>query len=198
MADQKTTINLKSLEQSMKTAVQPQITKIKKEEEEELWISGEELYTEGSSDEEEYKTQSRSRRKVNSNQSSRASSANVSVERRGHSPASTEIKTKSDNSTDISKDGMREDQTTHKNALQSVKTSASVEKLYLSVMKHQQAQHISLTDSSDTSSTKNTVSSDRFAEEEQSENTEISWKANRGSFVLPNSSNNTKEEADNC
>ncbi|XP_003427948.1 uncharacterized protein LOC116738458 [Nasonia vitripennis] len=37
----------------------PQITKLKKEEEEETWISGEELYTEGSSDEENFRCKSR-------------------------------------------------------------------------------------------------------------------------------------------
>ncbi|XP_076656932.1 uncharacterized protein LOC143361437 isoform X2 [Halictus rubicundus] len=70
------TTNMTSQEQLMKAAVQSQLARIiKEEEEEELWISGEELYTEGSSDEEECTTQSTIRRKTNSNQSSHVTSA---------------------------------------------------------------------------------------------------------------------------
>ena len=190
MANQKTSTNLKLQEQSVKTAVQSQLARIKKEEEEELWISGEELYTEGSSDEEEYKAQARSRRKVNSNQSSRASSANPSVERRGHSPA--EPKAKSDHSTDIAKDTIIQSQTVSKNV--SDKISLSFEKSAYSLSIDSQR----TSDMSASSVTRDLNCSDFSIGEDQEENSEISWKANRGSFVLPNSSNSAKREADKC
>lgn len=57
-----------------KPAIQSQLARLKREEEEELWISGEELCTEGSSDEEDNKTPSRTYR-TNKNQDSRNSSA---------------------------------------------------------------------------------------------------------------------------
>lgn len=184
----KTTTNLKSQEQSVKTAVQLQLARIKKEEEEELWISGEELYTEGSSDEEEYKSQSRSRRKINSNQSSRVSLTNPNDESQCNSTVSTEIKSKLDNSTNIPKDKITKNQTVNKTTSEFDKTSTTFEKLAVS----------SSAESSATCTIKDTKSSDFFAEEKQEENTEISWKAKRGSFVLPNSSNNTKEESNKC
>lgn len=153
------------------------------------------MYTEGSSDEEEYKTQSRSRRKVNSNQSSCASSANASVERRGRSPAPAETKTESEHSMNIAKDGTTENQIISKNAIKSVKISTSSEKLHSSILKSQQ-KHIFITDSFDALATKDANSSDFSAEEDQIENTEISWKVNKGTFVFPNSSNT--KEADKC
>ncbi|XP_014602520.1 PREDICTED: uncharacterized protein LOC106786043 [Polistes canadensis] len=53
-----------------KPAIQSQLARLKREEEEELWISGEELCTEGSSDEEDSKTCSRSSYRTNRNHDS--------------------------------------------------------------------------------------------------------------------------------
>ncbi|XP_076666219.1 uncharacterized protein LOC143367862 isoform X2 [Andrena cerasifolii] len=191
MANQNTSTNLKLQEQSVRTAVQSQLARIKKEEEEELWISGEELYTEGSSDEEDYKAQTRSRRKVNSNQSPSASPANPGVERRGHSPA--EAKAKSDHSTDIAKDTIIQSQTASKNV--SGKISLWFEKSFENSLSIDSQRTLDVAASS---VTRDLNSSDFSVEEDQVENSEISWKANRGSFVLPNSSNSAKREADKC
>ncbi|XP_017793710.1 PREDICTED: uncharacterized protein LOC108575432 [Habropoda laboriosa] len=187
----KTTSNPKSQEQSMKIAVQSQLAKIKKEEEEELWISGEELYTEGSSDEEEYKTQSRSRRKVNSNQPSRTFIANPSAERRGYSPTSAEIKMKSIRS----KDSINENQSLPKNAskhdkmpFNNLSRSSSIES--------QRTERLSAMESSTYSMTKD--SSEFSTVDDQMENTEISWKAKRGTLLLPNSSNDDKKDMNKC
>ncbi|CAK9813376.1 hypothetical protein ANTQUA_LOCUS7602 [Anthophora quadrimaculata] len=185
------TSNSKSQEQSMKIAVQSQLAKIKKEEEEELWISGEELYTEGSSDEEEYKTQSRSRRKVNNNQPSRTFSANPSGERRGYSPCSAENRAKSIRS----KDTMNETQSPHRNT--SLFDQISSNNLSRSSsMVSQKTDCFSTVESSVYSMTKD--SSDYSIEDDQTENTEISWKAKRGTLPLPNSSNDEKKETNKC
>ncbi|KAL2724073.1 hypothetical protein V1478_008586 [Vespula squamosa] len=58
-----------------KPAIQSQLARLKREEEEELWISGEELCTEGSSDEEDSKTCSRSFCRTNKNHDPRNSTA---------------------------------------------------------------------------------------------------------------------------
>lgn len=126
----------------MKAAVQSQLARIiKEEEEEELWISGEELYTEGSSDEEECTTQSTMRRKTNSHQSSHVTSA--------------EIKGKTTCSTGIAKSNTTEGQT------------AKVPKTQT-----------------------NTQTTNSSTEWDEIDDTKISWKTKRGTFVLPSSSNN--------
>ncbi|XP_078034551.1 uncharacterized protein LOC144468739 [Augochlora pura] len=136
------TTNMTSQEQLMKATVQSQLARIKKEvglsfpsklaqkhtcasclmdviylkeEEEELWISGEELYTEGSSDEEECTTQSTMRRKTNSNQSSHVSSTD------GHS---TETKAKTC-STSVSKSNNNTEGQTQKVPKTQTKTQAT-------------------------------------------------------------------------
>ncbi|KAI4501500.1 hypothetical protein M0802_003377 [Mischocyttarus mexicanus] len=58
-----------------KPAIQSQLARLKREEEEELWISGEELCTEGSSDEEDSKACSRLSYRTNRNHDSRNSSS---------------------------------------------------------------------------------------------------------------------------
>ncbi|XP_043255433.1 uncharacterized protein LOC122399098 isoform X2 [Colletes gigas] len=193
----KTTTNLKSQEQPMKTAVQLQLARIKIEEEEELWISGEELYTEGSSDEEEYK-QLKSRRKINNNKSSRASPVNPNVERRSCSPFSTETKTSLDHSANGPMDSITKKQTVPNTSSTFDKTTSTFEKLLDSSVESQQIQHFSTTESPATCIMKDTNTSDFFIEENQVDNTEISWKAKKGTFVLPNSSNNAKEESNKC
>ncbi|XP_068982425.1 uncharacterized protein [Bombus flavifrons] len=173
---EKVTKNQKLHEQSMKTAVQSQLAKIKKEEEEELWISGEELYTEGSSDEEEYEAQLRSRRKINSNQSSRASSANPSVERRGHSPVPSEIKSKSDHSMGAHKDNITENQFMLKFISQYDKTS-SKDSSRTPPIESPRSDRLPTTETSMSSVTKDF--SELSTTEDQIENMEISWKANK-------------------
>ncbi|KAK9299731.1 hypothetical protein QLX08_007357 [Tetragonisca angustula] len=175
---EKETSNRKLQEQSMKTVLQSQLAKIKKEEEEELWISGEELYTEGSSDEEEYKIQSRSRRKVNNNISSRTSSINSSVERRGHSPVSIETKSKLNYSADALKGDIIENQFVLKTVLQCDETLKDSSRT--SSMESPRSDHLLTTELS-TSSITNDFS-DLSTVEDQIENTEISWKANKESF----------------
>ncbi|XP_050487546.1 myb-like protein V isoform X2 [Bombus huntii] len=172
---EKVTKNQKLHEQSMKTAVQSQLAKIKKEEEEELWISGEELYTEGSSDEEEYEAQLRSRRKINSNQSSRASSANPSVERRGHSPVPSEIKSKSDHSMGARMD-ITENQFMLKFVSQYDKTS-SKDSSRTPPIESPRSDRLPTTETSMSSVTKDF--SELSTTEDQIENMEISWKANK-------------------
>ncbi|XP_076638602.1 uncharacterized protein LOC143350375 [Colletes latitarsis] len=188
----KTTTNLKSQEQPMKTAVQLQLARIKIEEEEELWISEEELYTEGSSDEEEYK-QLKSRRKINNNKSSRVPSVDPNVERRSCSPFSTETKSSLDHSANGPMDSITKKQTVLNTSSTFDKTTASFEKLVdSSSVESQQMQHLSTTESPATCIMKDTNTSDFFIEENQVDNTEISWKAKKGTCVLPNSSNNAK------
>ncbi|XP_043582784.1 myb-like protein V isoform X1 [Bombus pyrosoma] len=177
---EKVTKNQKLHEQSMKTAIQSQLSKIKKEEEEELWISGEELYTEGSSDEEEYEAQLRSRHKINSNQSSRTSSANPSVERRGHSPVPCEIKSKSDNSMGARKDNITENQFMLKFVSQYDKTS-SKDSSRTPSMESPRSDRLPTTETSMSSVTKDF--SELSTTEDRIENMEISWKANKGKFI---------------
>ncbi|KAK1117260.1 hypothetical protein K0M31_016811 [Melipona bicolor] len=191
---EKETSNPKLQEQSMKTVLQSQFAKIKKEEEEELWISGEELYTEGSSDEEECKIQSRSRRKVNSNISSRTSSVNSSVERRGHSPVSTETKSKLNYSTDALTGSIIENQFVLKTVLQCdeiLKDSSRT-----SSMESPRSDHLPTTELSVSLITNDF--SDLLTVEDQIENTEISWKANKGTFMLPSSSDDVEKETNKC
>ncbi|XP_054011613.1 uncharacterized protein LOC128894146 [Hylaeus anthracinus] len=196
----KTTTNLKSQEQSARTAVQSQLARIKIQEEEELWISGEELYTEGSSDEEDYKTKSRSRRKINSNQSSRASSANHSLERRrSRSPLSSESKTRLIHSADSSINSITKKQTVSKTTSKFDKPSASFEQLAgPSSAESHEVQRFSIPQSSDVCIAKDDNFSDLYTEDDEVENTEISWKAKRGSFVLHDTSNAAKEESNKC
>ncbi|XP_060826610.1 myb-like protein V [Bombus pascuorum] len=173
---EKVTKNQKLHEQSMKTAVQSQLAKIKKEEEEELWISGEELYTEGSSDEEEYEAQLRSRRKINSDQSSRTSSANPSVELRGHSPVPSEIKSKSDYFMGARKDNITENQLMLKFVSQYDKTS-SKDSSRTPPIESPRSDRLPTTETSMSSITKDF--SELSTTEDQIENMEISWKANK-------------------
>ncbi|XP_017757530.1 PREDICTED: uncharacterized protein LOC108548907 isoform X1 [Eufriesea mexicana] len=191
----KTTSNPKLQGQSVKIPVQSQLTKIKKEEEEELWISGEELYTEGSSDEEECKMQLRSRRKINSIQSSRTSTANHSVDQRGHLPVSAETRTKSDYSVGTFKDSINEKQFVLKSVTQYDNTSSKTLSRSPS-MEFVTTDRLSTMESSVSSMTKDF--SDFSTEEDQIENTEISWKAKRGTVMLPNSSDDIKGETNKC
>ncbi|XP_043526283.1 uncharacterized protein LOC122537288 [Frieseomelitta varia] len=191
---EKETSNPKLQEQSMKTVLQSQLAKIKKEEEEELWISGEELYTEGSSDEEECKIQSRSRRKVNNNISSRTSSVNSSVERQGYSPVSIETKSKLNYSADALKGNIIENQFVLKTVLQCDKTLKDSSRT--SSMESPRSDHLPTTELSISSITNDF--SDLSTVEDQIENTEISWKANKGTFVLPSSSDDVEKETNKC
>ncbi|XP_076302403.1 uncharacterized protein LOC143220679 [Lasioglossum baleicum] len=170
----KTTSNPKLQEQLTKTALQSQLAKIKKEEEE-LWISGEELYTEGSSDEEECKIQLRSRRKINSIQSSRTSTSNHCVNQRSHLPL-VETRPKSDcYSVGTFKDSINE-----KSVLKTVTQydNTSFKTLNRSPsMELVTTDRLSTVESPVTSMTKDF--SDFSTEEHQIENTEISWKPER-------------------
>ncbi|CAD1468087.1 unnamed protein product, partial [Heterotrigona itama] len=148
-------------------------------EEEELWISGEELYTEGSSDEEECKMQSRSRRKVNNNISSRTSLVNSSVERRGNSLVSIETESKQNYSADALEDNTIENQFLLNSVLQCDETLEDLSRT--SSMESPRSDHLLLTmELSMSSITKDC--SDLSTVEDQIENTEISWKANKESF----------------
>lgn len=160
------------------------------QEEEELWISGEELYTEGSSDEEECKIQSRSRHKVYNNLSSRTSLVNSSVERRGHSPVSIETKSKLNYSADALKGNIIENQFVLKTVLQC--DEALKDSSRTSSMESPRSDHPPTTELSISSITNDF--SDFSTAEDQIENTEISWKANKGTFVLPSSSDDVEKE----
>lgn len=149
------------------------------------------MYTEGSSDEEDYKAQSRSRRKVNSNQSTRTSSTNRSIERRSLPSISTGIKAKSDHSIDE----ISEQTLVLKNVLTFDEQSFKYFDRSSSIRSHS-TERLPTVKSSTTSITRD--SSDFLTEDDQIENREISWKAKRGTFVLPNSSNDTKEELSKC
>ena len=152
------------------------------------------MYTEGSSDEEEYKIQSRSRRKVNNNISSRTSSINSSVERRGHSPVSIETKSKLNYSADALKGDIIENQFVLKTVLQCDETLKDSSRT--SSMESPRSDHLLTTELS-TSSITNDFS-DLSTVEDQIENTEISWKANKGTFVLPSSSDDVEKETNKC
>ncbi|CAL7951065.1 unnamed protein product [Xylocopa violacea] len=191
----KTTSNPKSQEQPMKTVIQSQLARIKKEEEEELWISGEELYTEGSSDEEDCKTQSRSHHKINSNQSLSISSVSHGIERRNPSPVFDATKIKSDQSINTSKDSITGNQSASKCASKYDETS--YENLNRSLtMEPPRTDPLPIVGSSASSIAKD--SSDFSVEEEQTENITFSWKAKKGTFMLPNRSNDTTEETNKC
>lgn len=152
------------------------------------------MYTEGSSDEEECKMQSRSRRKVNSNISSRTSSVNSSVERRSHSPVSIETKLKLNYSADALKDDIIENQFVLKTVLQCDRTLEDLSRT--SSMESPRSDQLPTMELSMSSITKDL--SDLSTVEDQIENTEISWKANKGTFVLPNSSDDIEKEANKC
>nr|XP_031831276.1 uncharacterized protein LOC116426448 isoform X2 [Nomia melanderi] len=157
--------NMTSQEQAMKAAVQSQLARIKKEEEEEeLWISGEELYTEGSSDEEECTTQSTLRRKVNSNQSSHISSTDTH---------STETKVKV-SSTSVPKSNNTEGHTPKvpKNTSTPVKTSSPPVTESPQILHHPVGE-------SPTVVMKNTNSSDFPTDWDEIDDAKISWKTKR-------------------
>lgn len=191
----KTTSSPKSQEQSTKTVIQSQLARIKKEEEEELWISGEELYTEGSSDEEECKTQSRSHHKINSNQSLSISSPSRNIERRNPSPVPDATKIRLEQSIGTFKDSITENESASECVPKSDKTSS--ENVHRTLpMECPRRDRLPVVGSSASSIAKD--SSVFPVEEEQTEDIAFSWKAKRGSFMLPNRSNDTKEETNKC
>lgn len=85
------------------TTLQTELARIKKEKSEEIWISEEELYTDGSSDEEECGNELRLRSELNDNQSATSPSVNSKAQE-NHSAASNEVKTELDKVSNASDD----------------------------------------------------------------------------------------------
>lgn len=177
--------------------MQAHLAKVKQEDEEELWISGEELYTEGSSDEEDYRPGARNRRRTN-NASSRSSSTNPSSEQHGHSAISTD-KTNSENHVTSTKQEHKSVAALVAKPETAVMTNKSNSKATVppgktSIPKNSK-QSPSTGKQNDGANSKEKPMADLNDEQETDE--KISWKVNRGSFVLP-SANDDTDKVNGC
>lgn len=171
----KTTSNSKLQEQSMKTAIKSQLViKIKKEEEEGVWMSEKKLYTEDNSDEKKFKTQSQSRSKFDDNQS--LSLVN-NIEQQNHSFISTENKAKLKNSTRTPENNINEDQF----ALKTVEKCNKIS--FINLTRSPSIESLQ-TNHSASESSLNSITKDFYdfsIVEDQVEKMKISWKAKKGS-----------------
>ncbi|XP_043792515.1 uncharacterized protein LOC122714854 isoform X2 [Apis laboriosa] len=171
----KTTSNQKLQEQSMKTAIKSQLViKIKKEEEEEeIWISEKELYSEDSSDEEKFKTQSQSRSKFDDNQSLSLLKSNI--EQQNHSFISTESKAKSENSIYTPENNINENQF-------ALKTVEKCDKISFINLTQSSSIESLQTNHSTSESSLNSITKDFYdfsIVEDQIEKMKISWKTKK-------------------
>ncbi|XP_043676500.1 uncharacterized protein LOC122633067 isoform X1 [Vespula pensylvanica] len=155
-----------------KPAIQSQLARLKREEEEELWISGEELCTEGSSDEEDSKTCSRSFCRTNKNHDPRNSSATG----RHHWIVSDNTKEMSERSSSNSEGNMSSIEITN-----SLKMDTSNTRSNSSI--DLEMNDVSMADD---------TCSDVIQDEEGQglKDSEISWKVNRGTIRLLNTGAN--------
>ncbi|XP_035721684.1 uncharacterized protein LOC118441431 [Vespa mandarinia] len=152
-----------------KPAIQSQLARLKREEEEELWISGEELCTEGSSDEEDSKTSSRSFCRTNKNYDPRNSLASG----RHHWIVS-------DNTKEISE---RSNTNSEGNMISSIEIINSL-KMDTSNTRSNSSIDLEINDVSMADDTCSDVIQDE--EGQGLKDSEISWKVNRGTIRLFN------------
>lgn len=177
--------------------MQAHLAKVKQEDEEELWISGEELYTEGSSDEEDYRPGARNRRRTTNN-SSRSSSANPSSGQKNHSSVSTD-KTNSANHVANTKQEQPSGVSSVTKSDISTTANKSNAKPAVSPAKGSTPKNSKQTPSTgkQNAGASSKEKSIEDLSDEQDTDDKISWKANRGTFVLP-SANDDNDKVNGC
>lgn len=175
-----------------KPATQSQLARLKREEEEELWISGEELYTEGSSDEEDNRTPSRSYR-TNKSQDSR----NSSNSGKHHWVVSDNTKNPIERYNDRVDLNKSMNSNSEENSLSSLETANS------SIAENMRSNSSVQSDTTNASLTTDDMCSDVAQDDEEEEeegqglkDSEISWKVNRGTIKLINTGANATTELD--
>ncbi|KAK2581411.1 hypothetical protein KPH14_005088 [Odynerus spinipes] len=178
-----------------KPAVQSQLARLKREEEEELWISGEELCTEGSSDEEDSRTPSRSYR-TNKSQDSRNSSAGGGKHHWVVSDNAKNLTERYNDRVDSSKSMNSNSEENSLSSLEMANSSITESQNMRSNSSVQSDTNVSLT----TDDTCSDVAQDDDDEEEEEgqglKDSEISWKVNRGTIKLINTGANATTELD--
>lgn len=142
------------------------------------------MYTEDSSDEEKFKTQSQLRSKFDDNQS--LSLVKSNIEQQNHSFISTESKIKSENSIYTPKNNINENQF-------ALKTIEKCDKISFINLTRSSSIESLQTNHSTSESSLNSITKDFYdfsIVEDQIEKMKISWKTKKGTFILNNSTNN--------